>query len=74
MSNRDIAVELSAQMWCKPKTKHLVMIPELAFEFAKILEPMMNRLDKLLALENFGVDNWSGYGDAMEWLAEQRSI
>jgi hypothetical protein len=30
--------EKAAQAWCKESTKHLVMIPELAEEFAKILD------------------------------------
>ena len=33
---------------------------------------LMDAADKLLALEEMGVDNWEGYQDAMEALRESR--
>lgn len=33
-------------------------------------EELLNAEKKLGALEASGVDNWSGYDDAMEWLEE----
>jgi hypothetical protein len=30
--------ELAAQAWCEPETEHIVMIPELAEAFAKIID------------------------------------
>jgi hypothetical protein len=32
--------------------------------------PVTQRLRKLQALEDYGVDNWEGYGDAMRSLGE----
>ena len=37
MSTRK-SIEKAAQAWCSKETKHLAMIPELAKEFAKILD------------------------------------
>lgn len=34
----ELARQKAAQVWCGEKTKHLVMIPELAENFAEILE------------------------------------
>ena len=35
------------------------------------LERLNEDSDKLAALEDYGVDNWEGYGDAMQSLEEE---
>ena len=35
--------ERAAQAWCQPKTSHITMIPELAEEFAIILNEIWNQ-------------------------------
>jgi hypothetical protein len=34
----DIATQAAAQAWCEEETKHIAMIPELALQFARILD------------------------------------
>lgn len=38
------------------------------------LEKLYEAYDKLEALECYGVDNWEGYGDAMQSLYEDEEI
>jgi hypothetical protein len=40
--SRENALQLAATAWCGEKTKHKVMDPELAMEFAKILQREVN--------------------------------
>ena len=42
----------------------------MALDLLQAIEVADERLDKLDRLEAFGVDNWSGYGDAMEYEDE----
>ncbi len=42
----------------------------MALDLLQAIEVADERLDKLDRLETFGVDNWSGYGDAMEYVDE----
>ena len=42
--------ERAAQAWCMPTTKHLDMIPQLAEEFAKILDDYKRQSDGWLEL------------------------
>lgn len=72
MPNRDIAEAIVNELL--PERGKTIDANILIANFVNILTPMMDRMDKLQALENFGVDNWPGYEDAMQWLDEQRSI
>ena len=39
----ELAKELAAQVWCKPQTKKIIMIPELAEAFAEILDKILSK-------------------------------
>lgn len=38
------------------------------------LDVYIEAINKLAALEDYGVDNWEGYGDAMQSLYEDEEI
>lgn len=42
----------------------------MALEFREELVKASENLDKLEALENFGVDNWEGYGEAISSISD----
>ena len=39
----ELARQVAAQAWCTDQTKHIVMVPKLAFAFADILELVWNK-------------------------------
>lgn len=41
----ELSRQKAAQAWCTPTTKHLTMVPELAFAFADILEEELNHAE-----------------------------
>lgn len=43
---------------------------DMALEFREELVKASRNLEKLEALENYGVDNWEGYGEAISSISD----
>lgn len=43
---------------------------DMALEFREELVKASHKLEKLEALENYGVDNWEGYGEAVSSISD----
>ena len=60
MNKQSGALQIAARCWCTEKTQDRVMDPELAEEFAKVIETFANRLEYAwTVIANAGGGDWT---------------
>ena len=65
--------ELRKDMSCRMCDEDVVKILEVLNEAKDEIEELQEDSKKLNALEDWGVDNWSGYGEALSSMSDEEN-